>query len=319
MATGRLAARWGVEGLVLRSTVACAGGLALIGAAPAWPVVLAGGVLAGTGAGGMDTGFNAAVALDGDPRRMGLLHAGYGVGAAIGPVVVGGSLAVGAGWRPPYGLFAVAALLLALPLRGRSLGDAPAQHPMGTPRGVVVPCLAFCAYVALEVAIGQWAYSYLTAERRVGSFAASCWVGAYWVGLTAGRVWLGVAGHRHGPLRLLAGAVLVAGAGVAVLAVGAPLSSAGLVPAGLGLSVVFPILMLLTPERVGAERAAAAVGWQAAAAGVGSAAGPVLAGVVFERHGLGLYPAYCAVVTLLLAACLAALARRPGAEPISKD
>ena len=73
----------------------------------------------------MDTGFNAAVALREDGRLMGLLHAGYGVGAAIGPVVVGASLGSGAGWRPAYVVFAATSLLLVLPLAGRSLGEAP--------------------------------------------------------------------------------------------------------------------------------------------------------------------------------------------------
>src|SRR5690606_18481644 len=60
---GRLAARWGIEGLLVRSTLSSATGLAIIAAAPSWPAVLAGSFIAGIGAGGMDTGFNAAVAL----------------------------------------------------------------------------------------------------------------------------------------------------------------------------------------------------------------------------------------------------------------
>ena len=133
MSTGRLASRWGLEGLVLRSTLSSAVGLLMIAVAPTWPVVLFGSLLSGAGAGGMDTGFNAAVALREDGRLMGLLHAGYGVGAAIGPVVVGASLVTGAGWRPAYVVFAAASLLLVLPLAGRSLGEAPPQQPMGSP------------------------------------------------------------------------------------------------------------------------------------------------------------------------------------------
>jgi len=45
----------------------------------------------------MDTGFNAAAALRQDGRLMGLLHAGYGLGTATGPIVVGTSLASGGG------------------------------------------------------------------------------------------------------------------------------------------------------------------------------------------------------------------------------
>src|SRR5436190_10586444 len=65
---GRLAERWTVEGLVVRATIACCLGLAVIAAAGTWPVVLMGGVVLGAGSGGMDTGFNAAVAIRSDGR-----------------------------------------------------------------------------------------------------------------------------------------------------------------------------------------------------------------------------------------------------------
>lgn len=133
----------GVDGLVLGATLSSASGLLIIATAPAWPVVLLGSLLSGAGAGGMDSGFNAAVALREDRRLMGLLHAGYGFGAAIGPVIVGASLATGGGWRPGYVVFAAASLLLAIPLAGRSMGDVPPQEAMGSPRGLLLPCLAF--------------------------------------------------------------------------------------------------------------------------------------------------------------------------------
>jgi fucose permease len=305
--TGRLAGRWGLEGLILRSTLACGAGLAIIAVAPSWPVVLGGSLVSGAGAGGMDTGFNAAVALQEDARLMGLLHAGYGVGAAIGPLVVGASLASGAGWRPAYLVFAAASLLLVLPLAGRSLGDAPPQQSMGSPRGVLLPCLAFALYVSLEVTIGQWAFTSLTEEHGIATFAASAWVAIYWIALTAGRVWLGLAGHQVSIRRLLALAMVGAGLGAAVLWAGGQAAPAGLVAAGISLSVVFPLLMLRTPQRVGAERAASAVGWQTAAASIGAAAGPGLAGIVFGRVGIGAYGPVVLAMALALGVAVAAL------------
>lgn len=304
---GRLAERWGVEGLVVRSTVTTAVGLLVVAVGPTWPAVLAGSALAGLGAGGMDTGFNAAVALRGDGRLMGLLHAGYGVGAAIGPVVVGASLAVDGGWRPAYAVFAAASLLLVVPLAGRSLGEAPPQEPMGSPRGLLVPCLAFFVYVSLEVTIGQWAFTSLTEHRGLGELAASLWVGAYWVALTVGRLWLGLSGHRRPTGRLLTLAVTGAATASVVLWVGGRAAPAGLVLAGLALSVVFPLLMLLTPERVGTERAAAAVGWQAAASSVGAAAGPAVAGLVLDRAGVEAYGPTALAMSVVLGAAVAAL------------
>ena len=313
--TGRLAARWGVEGLVLRATLTSAAGLALIAAGPTWPAVLVGALLAGAGAGGMDAGFNAAVALRSDARLMGLLHAGYGVGAAIGPVVAGVALASGAGWRPAYALFALASLLLALVLRGRAMGEAPPQVPMGSPRGLLLPCLTFFVYVSLELTVGQWAFTSLTEHRGLGALAASVWVGVYWVGLTAGRFWLGITGHRVATGRLLGLSVVGVTGGALLLWLGGPIAPLGLLVAGLALSVVFPLLMLLTPERVGSERATAAVGWQAAAAGVGAAAGPALAGVILEAAGIAAYGPITLAMAAALAVAIAALRRMPAHVP----
>ena len=299
---GRMARRWGVEGLVLRATLCSAAGLLLIAVAPVWPVVLTGSALCGLGAGGMDTGFNAAVALRQDGRLMGLLHAGYGLGAAIGPLVAGASLAIGGGWRPAYVVFGAASLLLVFPIAGKSMGEAPLQQAMGSARGMLLPCLAFVVYVSLEVTIGQWAFTSLTRHRGLADFTASSFVAVYWISLTAGRLWLGLSGHRFAIKRLLAGAVGGAAIGAAILWLGGPVAPAGLVVAGLSLSVVFPLLMLLTPARVGAERAAAAVGWQTAASSLGAAGGPAVAGLVLDHVGIESY----GVIAVLMAAALVA-------------
>lgn len=310
--SGRLAARWRVDGLVVRATLSSAAGLATVAVAPSWWGVLGGGFLVGLGAGGMDTGFNAAVALRADGRLMGLLHAGYGVGAAIGPLVVGASLAAGGGWRPAYAVFALASLLLVVPVAGRSMGDAPAQQPMGSPRGLVVPCLAFAVYVSLEVTIGQWAFTSLTRHRGYGDLGASTFVSLYWVALTAGRLWLGLAGHRIPVPRLLRAAIASAVLATGVLWFGGPAAPVGLLLAGLSLSVVFPLLMLLTPARVGAERAAAAVGWQTAASSLGAAGGPALAGVVLDARGIAAYGPVAFAMALALVVGIAALERGRG-------
>jgi fucose permease len=314
LTTGRLAGRWELEGLVVRATITSAVGLAVIAAGGAWPTILAGGLLTGAGAGGMDSGLNAAVALRNDGRLMGLLHAGYGVGAAIGPVVVGASLALGLGWRPPYALFALANALLLPGLLGRSLGEAPRHEAMGSPRGVVLACLVFFLYVTLEVTVGQWAFTYLTEVAGLGDFVASLWVGLYWVGLTAGRFWMGLGGHRHAPGRLLTASVSGAAGGALVLWLGGPLAPLGLPLVGLALSVDFPILMLLTPERVGRERAAAGVGWQAAASAAGAAAGPAVTGLVLAARGPAAYGPVAFLLVVVFGAALAVL-RRPLRRP----
>lgn len=109
----------------------------------------------------------------------------------------------------------------------------------------------------------------------------------------------------------------VAGAAIAVLIlwVGGPVAPAGLLVAGLALSGVFPLLMLLTPQRVGAKRAAAAVGWQTAAASIGAAGGPAVTGVVLDSVGIETYGAIALAMTALLAALLVTVQAGRGVAP----
>jgi fucose permease len=172
---------------------------------------------------------------------------------------------------------------------------------------MLLPCLAFLVYVSLEVTVGQWAFTSLTRDRGLGDLSASGWVAVYWISLTAGRLWLGLSGHRVPIHRLLGVAVGGAVAGAAMLWLGGAVAPAGLVVTGLSLSVVFPLLMLLTPARVGAERAAAAVGWQTAAASVGAAAGPAIAGIVLDQVGIEAYGPIAVVMAAALAATVVAL------------
>jgi fucose permease len=306
---GRLTARWGLDRVLDASTVACAASLVVVAVAPAWPVVLLGFLVLGLGSGGMDTGFNAAVALRNDGRLMGVLHAGYGVGAGVGSIAMGTALVVGS-WRTGYAAMAVGTAGVLVLLLTRTLGAAPPpKEHHGTPKGVLLPCLVFFVYVSLEVTVGAWAFTYLTDQRHLGDLAASTWVAVYWVGLTAGRLWLGGPGHRHAPTRLLASSVALAVAATIVLWVGGPVAPVGLLVGGLGLSVAFPVLMLVTPERVGPERAAAAVGLQAASGSVGSAVGPWVAGLVLDGAGIGWYGPVTLAMAAALAASVAALRR----------
>ena len=73
------------------------------------------------------------------------------------------------------------------------------------------------------------------------------------------------------------------------------------------MSVVFPLLMLLTPARVGADRAAAAVGWQTAASSIGAAGGPAIAGIVLDRVGIEAYGPIALVMAAALAVAVVAL------------
>ena len=75
--------------------------------------------------------------------------------------------------------------------------------------------------------------------------------------------------------------------------------------------------MLLTPERVGHERAAAAVGWQTAASSLGAAGGPAVAGVLLDGVGVHAYGPIALALSVALAVAVTALRSAPAPSPVT--
>ena len=129
---GTLIRRFGVA-VLLACSAACAAlagtGYAL---APHLWVLFAVAVLWGLAAGMMDGGLNTAVGLSGRPRLLNLLHAAYGVGTAIGPLLVTAAILLSS-WRSSYLVLAVLDLVVtALWLRQRRQERAAQDPPEAT-------------------------------------------------------------------------------------------------------------------------------------------------------------------------------------------
>jgi fucose permease len=129
---GRLIRRLGVPALLATAGFCAALGAVGFALAPGLWLVLAVAALVGVAAGLMDGGLNTAIGLAGRPRLLNLLHAAYGVGTTIGPLVVTVAIIIGS-WRPAYAALALLNLLLAsLWLRQRHrtrLAPIPVDQP----------------------------------------------------------------------------------------------------------------------------------------------------------------------------------------------
>ncbi|MFD0785718.1 MFS transporter, partial [Micromonospora azadirachtae] len=106
-------ARLGVGWLLAGSTMLAA--LALTGytVSPVLAVVIGAAVVLGLGSGAIDSGLNAYAAGAFGPRHMNWMHAFFGLGVAIGPLIMTGALGAGLSWRWGYGIVAAAQLALA--------------------------------------------------------------------------------------------------------------------------------------------------------------------------------------------------------------
>jgi MFS family permease len=289
VATGRVSVRTGP--LVAAGTMLTAVALALEGFAPSLWVMAVGMVLFGLGFGAIDAVLNAHAARHFGARDINWMHACYGLGATIGPLLVTALLADGLGWRRTYGLMAlVQAVLASAFIVGRrgwrestrvpgpraeqdtpGPGDGTARHKLST-----ATALTFAAVeTGIESGAGIWGYIFLTAGRGLPHGTAGVAVSAYWAMMLAGRLVLGPVAERRGPARVLAAAVAGIPAGAALMTVPGPglLAVAGLMILGLAAAPVFPLLTLMTPQWAG-SRTTRMVSLQVAASAVGSAALP---------------------------------------------
>ena len=319
--SGAVVARIGVGRLLLGSTLAMVVSLANYATAPAWAPILVGALVAGLGAGGIDAGINAFAAARFTPRLVNWLHAAYGVGAMLGPLVMTGMLVTDLGWRAGYaavglilgGMAAGFWLTLDLWSGPAAAGGAQTGEIESSPgllttahRATVGLGIAlFFVYTGLEVTAGQWTYSLLTEARGIAPAVAGISVGLYWGSLTAGRLVFGTLTRRVSAERLLRVAMLSAPVPAALIWWGpAPIVGLlGFVGLGFALAPVYPLLISATPPRVGAAHVANAIGFQVAAAYFGAAVIPGLIGIVAHRAGLEVIGASLfgtAVILLLL-------------------
>lgn len=275
----------------------------------AWPLVVASATLVGLGGGLVDTGMNAHAALAFDVGSINLLHACYGVGATLGPIVITVSLVNSGLWRNGYALLAVAQVATAVAIWTRRARWSDAEPDLRGDsrvvtrrRNVWLMLVLFFLYTGAEVAAGQWAFTLLSEGRGMSTAAAGTWVAVYWGGLTVGRFGFGIVGDRMSPSLVLNGSMVVTLMGLAFLWLDpAGWGVVGLPIAGLGFAAVFPTLIAVTPARIGRLRSTRSIGFQMASATLGAASVPWAIGIAATMLGLDVLAPGLFVVSALLA------------------
>jgi fucose permease len=323
--TGRLLARMSCSlgRLLVPGAMAISVALALESLAPALWVIVIGSAVFGLGFGAIDTALNVYAAGHFSARSITWMHAGYGLGATLGPLLVTTLLAGGLGWRGALGFMAgVIAVVGALLASTRRSWERPARSvptpisPQASPSAAagaprtrrrpraLVAGVAFMAVEdGVESAAGVWGYVFLTAGRGLPVTAAGLAVSAYWAMMFIGRMLLGPLAARLGPSRVLAGAVTAVplGALLTALPAPAPVAVAGMMLLGLATAPVFPLVTLTAGDRVGDGAVATTVGLQVAASALGGAVLP--AGVGLVIGALGAQAVGPSLLVLGLAAC----------------
>ena len=311
----RLTRRFGTGKITAVSVAMTAVALLAMSAADSFWVICLLAIPYGLGAGSVDASLNGYVALHYESRHMSWLHCMWGVGASIGPYVMGAVLTVGAPWNKGYLYLGVvqvamtAVLLLSLPLWKKKGTDVTGQTQEALTLGQVfqipgareVIILFFC-YCALEQTAGLWASSYLVLDRGFSEEAAAGFAGLYFLGLTVGRFISGFLTMKLKDAQMvwLGLAIIIFGALLILLPLGNTVVLTGLLIAGLGSAPLYPCIIHSTPEHFGANHAQALVGVQMASAYVGTCLMPPLFGMIADYISISLLPVCLLVLAVLM-------------------
>ncbi len=272
----------------------------------------------GLGAGSVDAALNNYVALHYSSRHMSWLHCMWGVGASIGPSIMGWALTQNAtDWPLGYRLVGViqvaltAVILFSLPLwKGRAdsiPADGSPVKPMPLSELVRLPgakeiMVTFFCYCALESTAGLWASSFLAFHHGLNEETAAACASLFYIGITVGRAAGGFIANRFTDTKLtrIGFALMGLGAVVLLLPLGQLAAMTGLIILGCGCAPTYPCIIHATPIRFGAEKSQAFIGVQMASAYLGTTLMPPLFGLIASHVSVGLYPAYMAVILLLM-------------------
>ncbi len=319
--SGKLIAKLGVGGTLAGSCLLTGAGLIGYTLVPAWWMLVLLGIVAGLGAGAIDAGLNTYIAANFGEGLMQWLHASFGFGVTLGPIIMTAGLKWFDTWHWGYRNVGTAQIILAACFllsismwqqkktepheqeESRRLTDYKTpvietlKHPM-----VWMSLLLFFIYTGVEISFGSWTYSLLTLSRGVPIEIAGLWAGSYWATFTVGRITAGLLARRVGVKTLLGAGLLSATVG-AVLLWWNPFPTASVIAVsiiGFALAPIFPGLVSTTGARVGEQHAANTIGMQISAAGLGAAAIPGLAGVLAQHISLEAVPIYLTLLFVIL-------------------
>ena len=279
----------------------------------------------GLGAGSVDASLNNYVALHYESRHMSWLHCMWGVGATLGPYIMGYALTGGQSWNAGYRyigiiqVFLTAILLLSLPLwlkrtavnGGETDADTSVDKKSGKALslreifsipGAKEVMLCFFCYCALEQTTGLWASSYLNIYRGISPETAARYAALFYIGITIGRAISGFITMKLNDKQMIRlwQVIITIGLVMLLLPFSQNLSLFGLIVIGLGCAPIYPCIIHSTPAHFGADKSQAIIGVQMACAYIGTCLMPPVFGLIANYISVALLPVFLFVFLILM-------------------
>ncbi|MEU7689061.1 MULTISPECIES: sugar MFS transporter [Microbispora] len=274
-------------------------------------------IVAGYGTGIFESVLNAYLTdLPGATTLLNRLHAFFGVGALLGPLLATWILTF-LPWTAVWLVLALVCLplligfYLTLPAREAPPPATAEEHAersgllatASRQPAVLLGAVFLAVYVGLEISVGNWGFSFLVDEHGQSGLLAGYTVSGYWLGLTLGRFLISPIATRLGmtatgmTFLCLAGVTL--STTLAWLVPGAVMASVSFVLLGFWLGPIFPTTMAVAPRLTVARLVPTAIGLINGVSVIGGAVFPWLAGAIAQGIGAWTLPPFAVALALL--------------------
>lgn len=287
--------------LVLGATIQCIG-YALMFWHPPYPLFMAAFFFSGAGVAFQDAQANAfTITVKNSHRWLGILHAIYGLGTIIAPLIANTIASQTPEWHHYYLITLCVGVLNILSLcwtfrRGlfrpnvRNAKETAGSELRATlaNRSVWILNGFFFLYAGAEVASGGWIVQFIVSVRHGDPKKVGYIASGFWTGFTVGRVLLADVTHRFGERRM----VFV----YLVLAVmmqlmfwfvpSIPVNAIAVFLLGFFIGPFYPVGLYVLTEIVPQELHVGAIGFTASLGQAGSAAFPFMTGAIASKAGV---------------------------------
>ncbi len=255
-----------------------------------WLFVVLSSIPLGLGAGSIDSALNNYASINLSSRAVNFLHGFWGVGATLGPLVFSTMYAFELSYRKGYIFLAVLQLLILIVflLFKKYLNpDKDDTVEVKTQKMNIIgidtflSSLFFFLYVALEMSVGLWYYSYLVEFKSYEAASAGFLIAFYWASLTLGRFLVGALTKKMSDKTLITLGISLSFLGLALLYFNIYLI--GLIIIGLSLAGLYPCMINITHSRFETKVATVLMGHQVGSAALGAALLVPLIGFILQK------------------------------------
>jgi len=260
------------------------------------PVLIGILIVLGFAKGALDVGCNALLLWLHNEKVapfMNGLHAFFGVGTFLGPLINERVLSTTGDIHWTYWIFSILAVPIAILIwrlpspQARPVPDAHKDSALPMlPVAIMVAC--FILYVGAEVSYGNWIYAYAVKLGLYTEVTANFLTSTFWGFFTVGRlisIWIST---RLRPITILyvdfVGCILSMGL-ILLFRDSAMILRLGSSLLGISFASVFPTFITLAEERI--HVTGTITGWFLVGGSLGGMIIPVLIGQVFDRFGPG--------------------------------